>query len=349
MALTNPLDVNVLAGGSAGAISQNIADQFVPEIWGQAILDVFQQTIMMNNMGLNLSPDVASAGDVIHLPHYGTPALQAVTHGEEIAVDISGSDTSAQTDLTIDQYNVSSVYVPDITTVQSSYDLMSIYVKQLGYANARGFDNFMHYQVANNFKGLFRGATGAVGQDSNTSMHVVTTGSVLGQANLTSLMALILGETGSTDGWNLVLSPDMYSSLNALTDYAQGTQATLGAAFGRTGNAGAILGMPVWIAQSPYMGSASGGTDVGAVEGKGILTVQALDSSGSTQEDIVYGYAIHESALYYAFSRQAKITASYRHAFLSTLITCESAYGGAFRNTDADGNRRCFALIDYKS
>ena len=102
MALTNPLDVNVHSGGAAGAISQNIADQFVPEIWGQAILDVFQQTIMMDNMGVNLSPDVASAGDVIHLPHYGTPALQAVTHGEEIAVDISGSDTSAQTDLTID-------------------------------------------------------------------------------------------------------------------------------------------------------------------------------------------------------------------------------------------------------
>ena len=347
MALTDPFDVNVLSGGSAGAISQNIADQFVPEIWGQAILDVFQQTIMMNNMGLNLSPDVASAGDVIHLPHYGTPALQAVTHGEEIAVDISGSDTSAQTDLTIDQYNVSSVYVPDITTVQSSYDLMSIYVKQLAYANARGFDNYMHYQVGNNFKGLFRSATGAVGADANNSMHIVTTGSVLSQANLTALFALILGETGSTDGWNLVLSPAMYSSLNALTDYAQGTQATLGASFGRTGNAGAMLGMPVWIAQSPYM--ATDGTDVAASEGKGILGLQALDSDAAQQNDIVYGYAIHESALYYAFSREAKITASYRHAYLSTLITCESAYGGAFRNTDADGNRRCFALIDYKA
>ena len=349
MALTDPSDVNVLAGGSAGSISQNIADQFVPEVWGDAILSVFQQTIMMNSLGINLSSNVSSAGDVIHLPHIGTPALQAVTHGEEIAVDISGSDTSAQTDLTIDQYNVSSVYVPDITRVQSSYDLMSIYVKQLAYANARGFDNFLHYQVANNFKGLFRSATGAVGADPNTSMHVVTTGSVLGQANLTSLMALILGETGSTDGWHLVLSPDMYSSLNALTDYAQGTQATLGESFGRTGNAGAILGMPVWIAQSPYMGSAGGGTDVAAVEGKGILSVQALDSDAAQQEDIVYGYAIHESALYYAFSKQAKITASYRHAYLSTLVTCESAYGGAFRNTDADGNRRCFALIDYKA
>ena len=350
MAISDALDVNVHSGGT-GAVTANIADQFIPEVWGQAIQDVFEQTIMMNNMGVNLSPDVANHGDVIHMPHIGVPELEAFTHGAEIDADITsaGSMTSEQTNLTIDQYNVSSVYVPDITKVQSSYDLMSIYVKQLGYANARGFDNFMHYQVANNFKGLFRNATGAVGADANTSMHVVTTGSTLGQGNLTSLMALILGETGSTDGWNLVLSPDMYSSLNTLTDYAQGTQATLGADFGRTGNAGAILGMPVWIAQSPYMGSAGGGTDVGAVEGKGILSVQALDSNASEENDIVYGYAIHESALYYAFSRQAKITASYRHAYLSTLVTCESAYGGAFRNTDADGNRRCFALIDYKT
>jgi len=344
----DPSNVNVHSGGT-GKSAYPIADQFVPEVWGESILDVFQQTIMMNNMGVNLSSNVSKAGDVIHLPHIGVPSLEAVTHGAEIAADVTGAGTETQTDLTIDQYNVSSVYVPDITSVQSSYDLVSIYAKQLAYANARGFDNFMHYQVANNFKGLFRNATGAVGADANNSMHIVTTGSALGQANLTSLMALILGETGSTDGWHLVLSPDMYSSLNALTSYSQGTQATLGAEFGRTGNAGAILGMPVWVAQSPYMGSAGGGTDVGADATKGILTVQALDSSGSTQEDIVYGYAIHESALYYAFSREAKITASYRHAYLSTLVTCESAYGGAFRNTDADGNRRCFALIDYKA
>ena len=107
--------------------------------------------------------------------------------------------------------------------------------------------------------------------------------------------------------------------------------------------------MPVWVAQSPYMGSAGGGTDVGAVESKGIKSVQALDSDASEENDIVYGYAIHESALYFAFSKQAKMTASFRHSYLSTLVTCESAYGAAFRNTDADGNRRCFALIDYKA
>ena len=348
MALTDPSTANILSGGT-GAHARTLGDQFIPEVWGQAILSVFQQKIMMKNVATNISSDVSEAGDVIHLPNIGVPELDAFTQGSEVAVTTAGSETGVTTDLTLNQYNVASVSIPDIVNVQASYDLMSIYVKQLAYACARGFDNFLHYQVANNFQGLLASATGAVGGDADTSMHIQSTGSTLSQANLTSLMALILGETGSTDGWHLVLSPDMYATLNALTEYAQGTQnAPLGAGFGSTGNAGSLLGMPVWVAQSPYMGTAVAGADVAAVEGKGILAVDDLETSGTDDNDLVYGYAIHESAMYYAFAKEAKVTASYRHAYLSTLVTCESAYGACIRNTDADGNRRAFAIVDYE-
>jgi len=344
MAFSDPFDVNVHSGGT-GAVSQNIADQFIPEVWGQAILEAFQQKIMMKNVGIDLSPEVANSGDKIHLPHIGVPALSAFTQGSEISADITGSATSDETALTISEYNVASAYVPDIVKVQSNYDLLEIYAKQLAYACARGFDNFLSYLVANNLQSLLSSATGVVGADPNNSMHVETTGSVLSQGNLTDLMGLILGETGDTEGWNLVLSPEMYASLNSLTSYSQGTQATLGAEFGRTGNAGAILGMPVWIAQSPYM---SVGGAVSADASKGIKAIaDGFDTDGATDDDIVYGYAIHESALYFAFSKEAKMQASYRHSYLSTLVTCESVYGGAIRNADADGERRIFALVDY--
>lgn len=344
MAFSDPFDVNVHSGGT-GAVAQNIADQFIPEVWGQAILEAFQQKIMMKNVGIDLSPEVANSGDKIHLPHIGVPALSAFTQGSEISADITGSATSDETALTISEYNVASAYVPDIVKVQSNYDLLEIYAKQLAYACARGFDNFLHYSVANNLQSLLSSATGAAGADPNNSMHVETTGSVLSQGNLTDLMGLILGETGDTEGWNLVLSPEMYASLNSLTSYSEGTQATLGAEFGRTGNAGAILGMPVWIAQSPYM---SVGGAVTADASKGIKAIaDGLDTDGATDDDIVYGYAIHESALYFAFSKEAKMQASYRHSYLSTLVTCESVYGGAVRNADADGERRIFALVDY--
>ena len=347
MAFTDPLDTNVHSGGS-GAVAANIADQFIPEVWGQAILDTFQQKIMMKNVGMDLSPNVASFGDKINLPHIGVPELSAFTHGAEIAADVTsaGSMTSDSSALTIDKYNVASVYVPDIVEVQSNYDLLSIYTNQLAYAAARGFDNHLHYLVGANIQGLLASATGAVGADANTSIHVQTTGSALSAANLSSLMAIILGETGSTQGWNLVLSPAMYASLAALADFVKGTTSPLGAAFESTGNAGNLLGMPVWVAQSPYM--ATDGGDVAADATKGIAALSDLETSGTDDNDIVYGYAIHESAMYYAFSKEAKITASYRHAYLSTLVTVESVFGGVVKNTDTAGDRRIISLVDYE-
>ena len=347
MAFTDPLDVNVHSGGT-GAVTPNIADQFVPEVWGQAVLDTFHQKIMMTNVGMDISPNVAEHGDKIHLPHIGVPELSAFTHGAEIAADITsgGSMTSEESALTISEYNVASVYVPDIVNVQSNYDLLSIYTNQLAYAAARGFDNYLHYLVANNLQGLLASATGAVGADADTSIHVQTTGSALSAANLSSLMAIVLGETGDTKGWNLVLSPAMYASLASLADFVKGTASPLGAGFESTGNAGNLLGMPVWVAQSPYM--AGDGGDVSADATKGIKAVADLETSGTDDNDIVYGYAIHESAMYYAFSKEAKITASYRHAYLSTLVTVESVYGGVVKNTDAQGDRRIIALVDYE-
>jgi len=347
MAFTDPLDVNVHSGGT-GAVTPNIADQFVPEVWGQAVLDTFHQKIMMTNVGMDISPNVAEHGDKIHLPHIGVPELAAFTHGAEIAADITsgGSMTSEESALTISEYNVASVYVPDIVNVQSNYDLLSIYTDQLAYAAARGFDNYLHYLVANNLQGLLASGTGAVGADADTSIHVQTTGSALSAANLSSLMAIVLGETGDTKGWNLVLSPAMYASLASLADFVKGTASPLGAGFESTGNAGNLLGMPVWVAQSPYM--ATDGGDVSAVAGKGIKALDDLETSGTDDNDIVYGYAIHESAMYYAFSKEAKITASYRHAYLSTLVTVESVYGGVVKNTDAQGDRRIIALVDYE-
>tara|TARA_R110000824_G_scaffold304114_1_gene491913 strand:- start:271 stop:1386 length:1116 start_codon:yes stop_codon:yes gene_type:complete len=352
MALTDPFDAGqVLGGGQAGAVdATDVADSFVPEVWGMAIENVFKEITLFDKLGIDLSDNVSSFGDTIHLPNIGVPGVQAYTQGAEIAPDVanSNSDRGTVTDLDIDQYNVSSVYIPDIVTVQSSYDLMSIYVKQLAYANARAFDNFLSYTIAKKVNDLLKSDTGVVGGDADTSLHVVTTGSVLGQANITSLYAKILAETGSTDGWSLVLSPAMMSSLNTLASYSEGTMAApMGGDFARTGMAGNILGMPVYVTQSPYVGKT--GAAVAADAAKGILGLASFDNTGGQQDDILYGFAMHESALYSAFSRKAKVTATYRHSHLSYLVTCESAYGSVVKCADAQGDRRIFSLIDYEA
>ena len=134
MALTDPFDAAAtLSGGAAGAITPNIADQFVPEVWGMAIEDLFKNITLFDKLGIDLSSNVASFGDTIHLPHIGVPGVQAHTQGAAIDPDVSSSnsDTSSQSDISISEYNVSSVYLPSITEAQANYDLMSIYTKQL--------------------------------------------------------------------------------------------------------------------------------------------------------------------------------------------------------------------------
>ena len=90
MALTDPLDAGqVLGGGAAGAVdATDVADSFVPEIWGMAIEDGFKKITLFDKLGTDLSDNVSQYSDTIHLPHIGVPGVQAYTQGAEIAPDV---------------------------------------------------------------------------------------------------------------------------------------------------------------------------------------------------------------------------------------------------------------------
>ena len=105
MALTDPLGSNILIGGvggssTLGANADTIGDQFVPEVWGQAVLDSFNKNTILAKLGTDLSALAKDGGDKINLPHVGTPIVKAVTQNAEvITLDVSGSDTATSTTL----------------------------------------------------------------------------------------------------------------------------------------------------------------------------------------------------------------------------------------------------------
>ena len=111
MALTDPLGSNVLIGGvnsssTMGANNDTLALEFIPEVWGQAILESFNKNTIMTQCGTDLSGIAqAQGGDKIRLPHIGIPTVKAVTqNAEALALDVSGSDTGVDTELDIDQH-----------------------------------------------------------------------------------------------------------------------------------------------------------------------------------------------------------------------------------------------------
>ena len=351
MALTNPLGSNVLIGGvnsvaAMGANNDTLALEFVPEIWATAIHESFNKNTVMTQCGTDLSGIAkAQGGDKIRLPHVGVPTVKAVTQNAEVLeVDVSGSDTGVDTELVIDQHYAAPLWLPDAVKAQAAYDMFSLYSGQLGYAIAKAVDNHLMYTVVAQLTSVLGSGDGV---NANATMNVEV-GEALTPAHTATLMGIIAGETGSTDGWKIVLSPKAYGSLANTSNFGNSwTQGTggLASSFGGTGIVGSLLGMPVIASNSAFMDVGS----VAAAAGAGIHTAwDGFDTGASTDDDYLRGFAIHDSALYWAI-QSANVKSSYQHTYMQDLISVDSLYGAVARAADSAGNRRIIALTDSKT
>ena len=353
MALTDPLGSNILIGGvqgnsAHGANADTIGDQFVPEMWGQAILDSFQKNTVMTKVGTDLSGMAAEGGDVINLPHVGVPIVKAVSQAAEtITMDVSGSDTATTTQLKFDEHYVAPLWIPDAVKVQSTYDLFSLYSGQLGYAIAKTVDNYLMSTVANALSDVLGSGDGV---NANATMNVEVA-ATLTPANLSSLMALIVGETGSTDGWTIVLGKTAYGALanssNFGNAFSQGTaEAPLGGQFANTGVAGNLLGMPVIASNSVFLDDGAVAANAEAGITKAWTGFDTGSGGGDTDDDdLLRGFAIHESALYWGI-QSSSVKNSYQHTYMSDLVSADVLYGAVARCADSAGDRRIIALTD---
>ena len=349
MALTDPLGSNILIGGlqgnaSHGANADTIGDQFVPEVWGQAILDSFQKNTVMTKLGTDLSGLAQGGGDVINLPHVGVPIVKAVSQAAEtITMDVSGSDTATTTQLKFDEHYVAPVWMPDAIKAQSTYDLFNLYAGQMGYAISKTVDNYLMSTVANALSSAIGSADGT---NANATMNVEVEGTFV-PADLAALLPLIVNETGSTEGWTLVLGPTCYGALantsNFGNSYTLGTQGTpLGAGFANTGVAGSLLGMPVIASNSVFMdaGAVAANAEAGITKAWG-----GFDTGGTDDDDKLRGFAIHNSALYWGIQKSS-VQRSYQHTYMSDLVSLDAIYGATARTADAAGDRRIISLTD---
>ena len=338
--ISDPLDINTLQGGASAAAADSVGQEFVPEVWGQAILDKFRTNTVMLPLANDLSSEAVGA-DKIHLPHIGVTPLSSVTQGTAIDSDVTtgGSMVATETALEINQHKVTSLFIPDALKAQSSYNLFNLYSDQLAYAIGRGVDNYLMYKIVDNLTTAHGGTSGAT-QDTVDMLEV---GDALASSNIDDIFKAVILETGSAEGWTMVLSPTLYASLAALdtaAGFVRGTAGPLGAEFASTGVAGNILGMNVVVSQSPYLDVAT----VSADADKGITAWDGFDTNDGTNDDILRGFCIHNSALYYAAAQAPRVQQSYQHRYLSDLVTVDAIYGCAVRNSAVAGDRRIIGL-----
>ena len=338
MALTNPMNVNVLGGGSISndSTSGRAVGDFIPEVWSEALLESFDKTSVMLKLCRDHSASLAGGGDVVHLPYLGNVTVSdAPQMGSALTFDNTG-DTGAKLDITVNQHEVAHVLIPDLVKVQASYDLTSMYANRIGVALAEAIDNYIvgTTLLGSNIWGSASGAVAAVSVDMADTIV----------DKLDDIAKICVQESGSTSGWNLVLGPTLYSTIANLgsgAGFAYGTIGSpAGSGFATTGQIGQLMCMPVWVTNNAYMDQ----TTVSASAGKNIAAWNGLDTDDGTADTAFRGMVVHDDALHCAFKKKGALTATYEHMYLSHLMSAEAAFGIARNHDNADGKRRLICL-----
>ena len=145
MALAGTNNV-ALAGGIRDSGVEATLQNFIPEVWGASIMDYMEKNPVFGALANDMSAMVAGGGDRIHLPKHTEVTASDTYGGGSVAVEtlidspLAFDDSSAaegEYTLDINQAIHSAISITDVAKIQSSYDVMDIYTKKLGYALAK--------------------------------------------------------------------------------------------------------------------------------------------------------------------------------------------------------------------
>ena len=307
---------SIYTGGAMSGVTDS-HDVFVPQVWGPAIELAFKEKLVFGSLATDLSPMVANGGDTINLPTIDQISSGDKTAEAAITYDTSAAAQTSET-LSVSKHSYAACLIEDILATTSSYDLMTMYAKELGYALAKSIDEYIESQVLASCQASGGGINGiALGG----SPHLGAA------ADFDAILTALLPEDQDLGNWTLVLPPTIYANLANLVQLAYGTEGSpLGNKFTQTGGVTKLFGMDVMV--SPNVTTAT--TD--------------MDSGGGTDNQDPEGYAIHKSSLYIAYSKNINLKTDYDIDYLGTKMVADVMYGCTVRNANTAGQKRVHFL-----
>ena len=307
---------SIYTGGAMDTGSAGSHDVFVPEIWGPAIELAFKQNLILGTLANDLSSFVSSGGDKIRMPQ-----IDQITSGDKgVESEITwGSSAGVQTDLELDinKHTFAACMIEDILSVTSSYDLVKIYAKELGYSLAKAIDVYIESLLL------------ASCQASGGGINGIALSNDLGNvADFDTILGTVLVEDQTVSNWNLVLHPTTFANLANLAQLSYGTSGSpLGQTFTNSGQVLNLFGMGVYV--SPNVTNSA--TD--------------MDSGGGTDTQTPIGYVVHKSAIYTAFSKTVNLKTDYSIDYLATKMVADVMYGVKVNSANTTGQKRVHFLI----
>lgn len=357
MALAGTNNV-ALAGGIRDTGVEATLQNFIPEVWGDSIMDYMEKNLVFGALAKDLSGLVANGGDRIHLPKHTELTASDTYGGDTQAVETLidsnlafAKTTGAEGEYTldIDRAIHSAIAITDLAKVQSSYDVMNMYTQKLGYALAKKIDQYLAQKLFEEVAFNYGNSGSNDGnQAGNTIIFNDTVGSrTISKEGIANMLEAIYLNDSNIDDYVMVLNPAVYASLFKLAEFArydaignsQGTEVPF-----ISGYAGKLGGVEV-IVSNNFMHYGADSTSLAA----SATPVGNFSAQGITDEhELLLGFLIHKDAMNiaYASGMKARVQSDYHLPSLSTRFVADSVYGCLITGSSTAGNQKVFALID---
>jgi hypothetical protein len=106
--------------------------KFLPDVWSKDTIIARESILVMSNLVRRFDVDVASYGDVIHIPKVSN--LSAGDISTSTGQLDAQAPTEGEVTITINKWKGVRMKVLDIVLAQSKYDFRKLYTEKMGYA-----------------------------------------------------------------------------------------------------------------------------------------------------------------------------------------------------------------------
>jgi hypothetical protein len=209
-------------------IEQSVAasGQFVPELWAKEVVHARESKLVMPNRVARYDAEFKNGGDILRIPQMA--ALSAASVGSYGAITLA-SHSETPLALTVDQWIYAAVEVEDLAKVQSSYNMLKEYAKEIGYALKVNLEDYL--------LGLYSTLTQSVG-----TAGVPVTDPVL----LNSILKLDEADTPEEDR-TIIMRPASKATLLQLDKFVDASKTGYAKSAAMTGMFGDIYGIPIFF------------------------------------------------------------------------------------------------------
>ena len=301
-----------LANPAASQASDTELAVFIPEIWAQAVRASFKKSLVMTNVGTDYSSLVTAGGDTVNIPSVADVA-DAATKAPHVPVNYTNA-TEDSLALALTSHKYASAMVEDMGVVQANSDLLSMYADSIGYKLALGFETEVEAALALTTECInIAGNTVAKTIDALTLAHI---------------SKVVMENDCPLNECTMILNPTLYASLFRIDDFIHISKTAM--ADVPNGLVGSVMGMDVVLSNNITSTNANSAVD--------------SDDGALTNDNVLGGFVVHNSALAYGFSKAPSVSSEYDIDYIAHKLVGDYI-GGAKLVQDAS-QTKCWGIVE---